>query len=84
MILQGQALIDQMAEEKIQHNSLDAICCADLHIHNKKHIFLLFADKDAFHLASQVPDYFIPSFALHGRFPPFYTSSIHPQHLVQT
>lgn len=56
MILQGQALMDQVAE-KIYHHSLDEICCAYLSINNKKCIFLLFAEKDAFHTASQVPDY---------------------------
>lgn len=60
------------------------MCCADLYIGNKKRIFLLFAHKDAFHLASQVPYYFVPSFALRGRFLPLYMSSINPQHLVET
>lgn len=63
------AWMDQMANE-IWHHSLAGMCCTDLYIGNTPHIFLLFADKENFHLASQMP--VLSSFALHGRFPPFY------------
>lgn len=49
--------MDQMAKE-IGHHSLAGMCCADLYIGNEPHIFLLFADKEDFHLASQMPDFF--------------------------
>lgn len=66
--LQGQTLMNQIAGEKIERNSLDAMCCADSTLIIKTIIFLCLKIKILLYLTLQMLDYFC--FALPDGVPP--------------
>lgn len=77
--LQGQTLTNQIAGEKIQHNSLDAMCCADSTLIIKTIIFLCLKIKILLYLTLPMLDYFC--FALPDGIPPLISAQFSFLHL---